>query len=386
MPARRSSRTSRTSIVYFAPARAGNGPDPYRALETLYRKVVAKDAIARGDYVAIKLHFGELGNVRYIRPTFIRRVADLVKRSGGRPFATDTLTLYKHHRHSLFDHLETAAHHGFTSESIGCPVVIADGLRSSGVEVEVPRPRDINTCGVAQAIYDADVLINFAHLTLHPEFPIGAAVKNIGMGCVTRETKLRIHGTTVHPIFDRSDCVLCGRCLRMCPGDAFTLKRRRIHFDSSRCVSCGDCFAFCEGGALQVPWAAETRRGNQIVQRRTCDAARAVLSTFAPEKVVHFVLAMDITPNCDCMDASDLPVVPDLGLFASTDPVAVDMAGLDTLQAAAGYPGSQVDATSAAKPGGDKISKVWPHAGIAAYREILSQSRLGSLDYKLQQV
>jgi uncharacterized Fe-S center protein len=277
MPARKSTRTRKTSAVYFAPAALTDRRGPYRAIEALFRKVVAKDTIAKGDYVAIKLHFGEEANVRYIRPTYIRRLADLVEQAGGHPFATDTLTLYKRRRHTLFGHLDLAAEHGFTRETLGCPVLIADGLRSTGVEVPVPDPLELDSCVVGQAIYDADVLINVAHLTLHDEIPLAAAMKNIGMGCVTRETKLRCHGTGVHPNFDSSRCVLCGHCLRMCPGDAFTLKRRKIHFDESLCVSCGDCFAWCEGGALDIPWGAET----QIVQRRTCDAARGVLATFA---------------------------------------------------------------------------------------------------------
>jgi len=379
---RKASRTRKTSTVYFAPPGITDRRGPYRAVEALFRKVVAKDTIAKGDYVAIKLHFGEEANVRYIRPTYIRRLADLVAQSGGHPFATDTLTLYRRRRHTLFGHLDVAAEHGFTRETLGCPVLIADGLRSTGVEVPVPDPLELDSCVVAQAIYDADVLINVAHLTLHDEIPLAAAMKNIGMGAVTREMKLRCHGTAAHPNFDSSRCVLCGHCLRMCPGDAFTLKRRAIHFDRKRCVSCGDCFAWCEGGALRIPWGAET----QIVQRRTCDAARGVLSTFAPGKAVHFVIAMDITPGCDCVGDSDLPIVPDLGIFASTDILALDAAVLDALQAAPAYPGGGVDGTPGGEPGGDKIAEVSPGLDLAVFRDILARSRLGNLRYKLQQL
>jgi len=202
------------------------------------------------------------------------------------------------------------------------------------------------------------------------------------MGCVTREMKLRLHGTTVHPRFDISKCVLCGNCLRMCPGGAFTLKRRKVHFDESLCVSCGDCFTWCEGRALTIPWGEES----QIVQRRTCDAARGVLSTFAPDKTAHFVLAMDITPGCDCFGESGVPLVPDIGIFASPDPVAVDMAALEAMQEAPGYPTSRVDGTDAGKAGGDKIAEIWPALDLSSYRKILAKSGLGSVKYRLKRV
>jgi hypothetical protein len=168
----------------------------------------------------------------------------------------------------------------------------------------------------------------------------------------------------------------------MCPGGAFTLKRGRIHFDPSLCVSCGDCFAWCEGGALRIPWGAET----QVVQRRTCDAARGVLSTFPARKTAHFVLAMDITPGCDCVGPSDLPIVPDLGIFASTDILALDAAVLDALDAAPAYPGSRLDGTQGARPGGDKIAEIAPALDVAAYRDILAHSGLGNLRYRLLQL
>jgi hypothetical protein len=348
----------------------------------LWDKVEAARCIDEGDSVAIKFHFGELGNVRYVRPILIGRLVELVKRAGGRPFLTDTTTLYRHHRHTAFEYLETARRNGFTAETMGCPIIIADGFKSQGAEVSVSGAYQLKRVGVAQAIYDADVLVTANHLTLHPEFPWAAALKNIGMGCSTKQMKLAMHGKTTRPNFDAVRCVVCGLCLKHCPGEAFSVKAKKIRFDVSKCVGCADCFSWCKGGALRIPWGG----GMEQVQRRLCDVVKGIMSTFKPGKSCHFTFALDITRFCDCAGTSTVPIVPDIGMFACKDPLAIDMAAFDMLQAAVGYPGGELEGSEAMQSGGDKVNVCWPAVDVQSCKDITAGARLGNVEYSLEKV
>ena len=326
--------------VHYAPLDHPRRGGTYEAIQDLFQAARIADAIEKNDVVAIKVHFGELGNTRYLRPILIRRLAELVKAAGGRPFVTDTTTLYKHHRHDLFRHLENARANGFTPETLGCPVIIADGLCNNGVEVAVEGNQLMPGVTVAQAIYDADMIINAAHLTLHHEFLWAGAVKAIGMGCTTKQMKLLMHTAAGKPSFCAQDCVNCGLCLKYCPGEAFQRENGRIAFDVQKCLGCGDCFAFCTGEALQLAWG---EAGAELVLR-TAECARGVLSTFGPGKAWHFLFAVDVTENCDCIgDSAGRPITPDLGLLLSEDVAAVDLAALD-LAVEAGALGGKAEA------------------------------------------
>ncbi|NIM05945.1 MAG: DUF362 domain-containing protein [Armatimonadetes bacterium] len=340
MPTAKKKRSQDSVAVYFASVEQAKAGGIYQGLKDVFRRTKVADSIEKGDVVAIKVHFGELGNTRYLRPAFVRRLVDLVKDAGGRPFVTDTTTLYRHHRHDLFQHLETARANGFTPETLGCPVLIADGIKNNGVDVKVRGNKLIPTVNVAQAIYDADVIINAAHLTFHCDFVWGGTIKGLGMGCTTRKMKLLMHQPSGKPIFHRDRCVNCGLCLQYCAGEAFTRKRGRILFDADKCVGCGECIVFCTGHAITLAWGEAWRE----LILRTAECGRGVLSTFAPEKAWHFLFALDITGDCDCIGASEgQPALPDMGIFASQSPVATDLAALDIAEKA-GLPEERVEA------------------------------------------
>lgn len=368
------------SKVYFASADVVKGKGLLERLKIILDKLGLSRIVNEGEAVAVKLHMGEAGQTRYIRPAFARQVVEEVKKAGGRPFVTDTTTLYRHKRGNLFDYLETAAYHGFTAETMGCPIIIADGLKNTGVEIEVASPLRLSRIKVAQYIYEADCLISLAHLTFHPFVAPAASIKNIGMGCTTREAKMAMHTSEAKPEFKAKKCIVCKICLRICPGEAFSWKDDRIHFDPTRCVGCGDCISECKGHALTVPWQSQAAYD---VQKGTLDAYRAVAATFAPGKMIFINLALDITELCDCIQHSDIPVIPDIGLLAGTDPLAVDKASYDLILKSAGYPGSKLADRS---PEEDPAEKLTAEMRVDRFFDMAEKADVGQTEYELVEV
>jgi len=357
---------------------------PHRSWQDLGRLVRESgidDMIAEGDIVAVKLHFGELGNIRHIPPTLVRRLVDLVKARKGRPFVTDTTTLYKRARHTLFDYLQTAANNGFTSETMGCPILIADGLRgSSGRYVELERSEKFNSVKVADAVADADVLISLAHVTFHPDAGFAGNIKNVAMGCTTKEAKLAMHASEANPVFDAEKCTSCFRCVRICPSEAFSREDDEVKYDPDECIGCGECVAVCPSGAITVPWESLLAYD---IQRGIIDGFRGVMKTFEEGKAAFINVGMNMTPHCDCEPTESIPSTPDIGIFASMDPLACDKAAADLIIAAPAYPGSVVDEKGAG-PGDDKIKVTYPDIDMDRYWEMCAKWGLGQLNYDLQ--
>jgi uncharacterized Fe-S center protein len=337
------------------------------------------DASASGlrkyDAVAIKLHMGEEGNARYLRPAVVRTIADWVKARGAEPFVTDSTSLYRRKRGTLFDYLRTAAGNGFTSESMGCPVLIADGIKSNGIVVELKNHLKLGKVGVAPLIHEADGLICLSHLTLHPDVLPSAALKNLAMGCTDKEAKMRMHASDAKPTFDRDKCTGCGTCVRHCPTEALELESKKVKFNPGECVSCAECIAFCEYGAVRVNWSSLSKD----VCLGVVDAVTAVLSTFRPESRIFMNLGYDVTEDCDCGGGSKLPVVTDLGVLSSQDPVAVDHASAQALNQQPTYPGGAF----ADLPGqDDRMSAAKPSVDWRAFLALASERGLGETTYE----
>lgn len=353
----------------------------WQKLKTLFNQNGIKKDIGEKEIVAIKMHFGELGNIRYIHPTIARKIVDLVKEAGGRPFLTDTTTLYRHARQTLFDYLDTAAKNGFTSESMNCPIIIADGMRgTNGQWVELKSYSKFKKVKVAQAVVEADFLISIAHITFHPDAGLGASVKNVAMGCTTKETKLAMHSSEVKPIYNEEKCTLCMQCVRVCPAEAFYQSNKKIVYNPNKCIGCGECIAYCPSRAITVPWSSTF---NFDLQRGLMDGFRGVVSTFSPRKIFFINVGFDITSHCDCVGTSKLPVVPDIGILASRDVIACDKASFDLIKKSCAYPGSEIDKKGKGR-GDDKIAVIYPDIDTSRYWKLCQDSGLGNLEYELE--
>ena len=316
--------TNERSEVLFFPYDKGRAF--LKGLRILFAKVA--DVVSRGDSVAVKVHMGEYGGSAYLRPPIVRRVCDLIKEAGGRPFVTDTTTLYPMGRFTASKYLATAAYNGFTRESVGVPVVIADGEQGyDGEWVDIPR--QVSECSlakikIAREIFDADSLIVLSHVKGHGLSGFGGSIKNVAMGCVTKESKAAQHRVN-RALIDMSKCTGCGQCVEVCPFKALSLVEEKMVRDDEKCMDCNTCLYLCPEEVYSMPPQAQER-----FQVYLAHAAVGVLSRFH-SKVAFINFVQDVTRLCDCATPSGSPVVPDIGILASTDAVAIDKASLDLI-------------------------------------------------------
>ena len=274
-----------------------------------------------GKYVAIKLHFGEPGNLAYLRPNYARTVVDLVKQLGGKPFLTDCNTLYVGGRKNALDHLESAYQNGFNPYNVGCHLLIADGLKGTD-DVDVPVDGEyVTSAKIGRALMDADVVISLTHFKGHDSTGFGGAIKNLGMGGGSRAGKMEMHSAG-KPFFDEKTCIGCGSCAKACAHGAPILEGRKMHIDWAKCLGCGRCIGACPVDAIQPA----NDESNIILNCKMAEYTKAILQN---RPSFHISLVMDVSPVCDCYGLNDVPIIPDVGMFASFDPVALDQACVD---------------------------------------------------------
>ena len=272
-------------------------------------------------YAAIKIHFGEYGNLAFLRPNYAKVIADIVKEQGGKAFLTDCNTLYVGSRKNAVDHLETAYMNGFTPYATGCPVIIADGLKGTD-EVLVPVEGEyVKEAKIGRALMDADILISLTHFKGHEATGFGGAIKNIGMGGGSRAGKMEQHSAG-KPYVNQRLCVGCGMCTRVCAHDAISIDERKAQINHDKCVGCGRCVGVCPKDAV----TPEFSESNDILN---CKMAEYTLAICKDRPCFHISLICDVSPNCDCHSENDRPIIPNVGMLASFDPVALDMACAD---------------------------------------------------------
>ena len=321
--------------VYFTSFKA-TGPE--NLLQKLHRlmKTAGFETIDFTDkYAAIKIHFGEYGNLAFLRPNYARVVADYVKELGGKPFLTDCNTLYVGSRKNALDHLETAYVNGFSPYQTGRHVIIGDGLKGTDETIVPIDGEYVKEARIGHAIMDADVFITLTHFKGHEMAGFGGTLKNIGMGCGSRAGKMEQHNAG-KPHVAQKHCIGCGQCRKICAHGAPIIENGKAHIDHDRCVGCGRCIAVCPKNAVQINWDETTTNLN----RKIAEYTKAVVDG---RPCFHIALVIDVSPNCDCRSENDMPIVPNVGMFASFDPVALDMACVDAVNAQTPLRGSAAD-------------------------------------------
>jgi uncharacterized protein len=326
-------------------------------------------------FVAIKIHFGEPGNLAFIRPNYASLVASMVREAGGKPFLTDTNSLYTGNRSNAVDHLQAATRNGFNRLTTGCDVIIADGLKGMEfVEVEVGL-KHTGAAKIGAAIAAAEAIITLNHFKGHELTGIGGAIKNLGMGCGSRGGKLFMHSAS-KPKMDTDKCVACGLCVESCSQAAiFFNPEKRAEIDYDKCIGCGQCIAMCQYGAAKAVL-------NESAANAAEKIAEYALAALKGKQALHASFITDVSPLCDCWGYNDTPVVADIGFAASKDPVALDRACTDLVNAAQLNPGSMLDGKGL-EPGDDKFSKISPNTDWKAGLAYAESIGLGTQDYTI---
>jgi uncharacterized Fe-S center protein len=365
------------STVYFVSSKVCGNQGLTGKLVALIKKL-GFSFIKKNDLVAIKIHIGEKGCTRFINPILVRQVVDEIKILGAKPFLTDTNALYRGCRQNAVDHCTLAEEHGFSH--MGAPFIVADGLYSTDyIETEV-NLKHFQKIKYASGIHYADALICLTHFKGHMLTSFGGTLKNIGMGIATRSFKQVLH-SEVKPLFrDESLCTGCGHCMAICPSEgAIKIIKKKAHFYHENCIGCADCITICPENALKILWNESAER----VAEKIVEVVYGILK-HKKNKVAFFNFLLNITPDCDCFSWSDNPIVPDIGILASFDPVAIDQAAADLVNQQRGLENSVLE--KAFEPGQDKFRDLHPERKWEGWLSYAQEIGLGEREYELHNI
>lgn len=361
--------------VYFTDFRVLVGRNIMQKLRALCLAAGIKKIDMDGKFVAIKMHFGELGNMAYLRPQYAKVVADLVKEQGGMPFLTDCNTLYPGSRKHALEHMDCANFNGFNTVTTGCQIIIGDGLRGTDdVEVPVKNGEYIEKAKIGRAIMDADVFISLSHFKGHEATGFGGAIKNIGMGCGSRAGKMAMHSIG-KPGIDAEKCRGCKTCTHYCAQSAISIgEDHKARIDHDLCAGCGRCIGVCNFDAISNAFDAEST----ILNERMAEYTKAVIQN---RPHFHVSIVNQVSPYCDCHAENDAAVVPDIGMFASFDPVALDHACIDAVNAAPAISTSVLG--QCAHEHNDHFTDIHPKTNWRSQIEHARKIGIGNVDYEL---
>ncbi len=360
------SSSSKPSKVYFADLTCKPHRGMLEKLGELFEQAGFGEIFGKKDLVAVKVHFGERGCTSFIPPIYARKVVQLIKEKGGRPFLTDAGTLYVGGRADAYEHILTAASHGYTLASVEAPVVIADGLIGHDFEEVEIEGKHFDKVKIAAAAVQADSLVALSHMTGHELTGFGAALKNVGMGLGSRGGKQQMH-SDVKPQVKEEKCTGCARCLRWCSARAISLdrKRKKAKIREDLCLGCGECTIMCLEGAISIRFMTDPAAAAEKIAEYAYGALKEKRG-----KMGFFNFLMDMSPSCDCWDYSGQPFAPDIGILASTDIVAIDQASVDLINRA----------------GEDLIKKLYPYVSWEVPLRHAEKLGLGTRKYQLVEV
>jgi len=364
------------SKVYFINLTAKPGRGLLKKFENLLINAGIKKIFKERELVGIKVHFGEDGNTAYMRPEFSRIIVNLLNQINTLPFLTDSNTLYGGRRSNSVEHIKLAAEHGFNLLSVGAPVIISDGIRGLDFkEIEV-NLKHFKKVKVASGVYHADGLVVFSHFKGHSSAGFGGVFKNIGMGTAPRPGKLEQHSNRI-PFIKKDMCTGCGICIKYCPENAIILDdNRKAVIIENKCIGCGECIASCLFNAIMNQWD----NTGKILIERIVEYTYGVWK-LKKDKMLYINGLIDITPDCDCWNYSDTPVVEDIGFLASTDPVALEQASFDLVKKAEKIHSSQHYHKT--KPDEIVFKSLTPEIDSEHYMEYAEKLKMGTRNYRL---
>ena len=319
--------------VYFTDMHVAPGDSLLKKFDRLITRAGIDQIDFQDKFVAIKLHFGEVGNMAFLRQQYARMLCDHIKARGGKPFLTDCNTLYVGYRNNALNHLDAAYMNGYNPLSTGVHTIIADGLRGTDERaVPVEGGEYVKEAKLGSAIVEADIIISLTHFKGHVNAGFGGTLKNIGMGCGSKAGKMEMHSSGT-PMITADLCVGCGTCVKNCANNGVHVVDRKAVIDEDHCLGCGYCIAYCPKEAIMTKWD----EAKPVMNKKIAEYTKAAL-TGKPS--FHISMLMDVSPECDCDSHNDVPIIPDVGMFASFDPVALDQACVDAANSQPVIPGS----------------------------------------------
>lgn len=363
------------SKVFFIDFRATYTQNLFNRLEQLMDAAGLDQVVKPQDLTAVKLHFGETGNIGFIRPVLLKPILEAIKKNGGTPFLTDANTLYSGSRADAPTHIETAIKNGFAYSVAGAPLVIADGLRGKSETPVAINQKHFDTVYIGSEIAHADALVSVAHFKGHELCGFGGTLKNLGMGCASRKGKLAQH-SGVAPKVKRKKCTGCGDCISHCSQQAITLVEEKAVIDPKRCIGCGQCILVCQTEAVTIKWDQDI----PAFMEKVVEYTAGVLAG-KQDKSLFINFISDVSPGCDCLPYSDASIVRNIGVLASHDPVAVDQASVDLVNAEAALAGCCLE--NNLEPGEDKFKGIYPEVDWTIQLDYAQQLRIGQRSYEL---